>query len=306
MDRRLKQFLAVAEMGNVSLAADAMNVSQPTVSVNMRRLEEEYGVSLFQRSSRGVALTDYGQILLEHVRVMARLNANATIEIQARKQIDRPSVKIGTGSAWWSLFMREFIDKLRAENPELIVHVEVCSSFDGLRHLLSGDVQCFVGTKVATISEGLSFDFETLFEVEDAYFVRDGHPLAGTRTNRSTLSAYPRLDVAPLVNRHVGVVDARMDNREPDWAHPLRAPLSTNSVTAGLDLLHDSNAYLVYPMAAAKEFKRHGIVKLDVEDRPRQAIPIGMYTVPEKTDNASITPLLERLRHEDWSRLQTS
>ena len=42
-----------------SLAAEALNVSQPTVSVNIRKLEDAHGVALFQRSSRGVVLTDY-------------------------------------------------------------------------------------------------------------------------------------------------------------------------------------------------------------------------------------------------------
>ena len=62
MDRRLKQFLAVAETGNVSVAADLLHVTQPTVSVNLHKLEEEHGVKLFDRSSRGMTLTDFGDI----------------------------------------------------------------------------------------------------------------------------------------------------------------------------------------------------------------------------------------------------
>lgn len=303
MDRRLRQFLAVAETGNVSLAAEAMNVSQPTVSVNIRKLEELHGVALFQRSSRGVVLTEYGQILYEHARVMARLDSHANAEIQARKLADRPALKIGCGHAWWPLFVRNAIDAFRQSVTDATVHVEICSSFDGLRHLMSGDVQCFIGSRVRAISEGLAFSFEHLFDVEDAYFVRAGHPLAQAPARREDLARFPRLDVAPLVNRHLGIVNAPGYVAEPDWSHPLRTPLSTNSVMAGLDLLQDSDAYLVYPVAVQPEFSRADVVILDVEDRPRDRIQIGIYTLSDLSVPEAAQPFLDSLRGHDFTTL---
>ncbi|MXQ09844.1 LysR family transcriptional regulator [Alphaproteobacteria bacterium GH1-50] len=301
MDRLLRQFLAVAEMGNVSLAAQAMNVSQPTVSVNMRKLEQQHGVPLFQRSSRGVILTEYGQILYEHVRVMARLDAHATAEIRARREIDRPTLKVATGFAWWPVAIREAVMAFRAEFPDTNLHVEICSSFDGLRYLLSGDAHVFFGSKVAAISGGLSFDFEKLFDVEDAYFARAGHPLSGREVERSDLAGYPRLDVAPVVNRHLGLVETPEAAPEPDWSHPLRAPLSTNSVTAGIELLRDSDAYLVYPVAVRPEFARRGVEMLNVRNRPRDRVDIGIYTLTEMSENSLVSAFLDRLRNRDWS-----
>ena len=305
MDRRLRQFLAVAETGNVSLAAEAMNVSQPTVSVNIRKLEEQHGVALFERSSRGVVLTEYGQILYEHARVMARLDSHANAEIQARKLADRPVLKIGCGHAWWPLFVRKAVGEFRNENTDTIVHVEICSSFDGLRHLMSGDIQCFIGSRVAGISEGLAFSFERLFDVEDAYFVRAGHPLTKGKARRRDLARYPRLDVAPLVNRHLGIINAPGYVAEPDWTHPLRTPLSTNSVMAGLNLLQDSEAYLVYPVAVAPEFSTAEVVVLDVEDRPRDRIQIGIYTLSDLSIPDVILPFLRDLRQCDYSKLMS-
>jgi DNA-binding transcriptional LysR family regulator len=300
MDRRLRQFLAVAETGNVSLAAEAMNVSQPTVSVNIRKLEEALGVALFQRSSRGVVLTDYGRILYEHASVMARLDAHARAEIEARKLLDRPSLKIGCGHAWWPLFVRQTVNAFRRDHPDTMLHVEICSSFDGLRHLLSGDVQCFVGSRVATISDGVTFGFEILFEVEDAYFVRAGHPLAGKQVYRRDLVAFPRLDVAPLVNRHLGIVEAPVGVKDPDWSHPLRTPMSTNSVMAGLDLLKDSDAFLVYPVSVKTDFLRSDVTILDVRDRPRDKVEIGIYTLSEGSMSDATHAFLNALSAREW------
>jgi DNA-binding transcriptional LysR family regulator len=300
VDRRLRQFLAVAETGNVSLAAEAMNVSQPTVSVNIRKLEEAHGVALFQRSSRGVVLTEYGRILYEHARVMARLDAHAQAEIKARKLLDRPSLKIGCGHAWWPLFVRETVNAFRLDHPDTMVHVEICSSFDALRLLMSGEVQCFIGSRVATISEGVTFAFETRFEVEDAYFVRAGHPLAGRQVFRSDLAGFPRLDVAPLVNRHLGIVEAPAAVKDPDWSHPLRTPISTNSVMAGLDLLKDSDAYLVYPVSVKPSFLRWDVTSLDVQDRPRDKVEIGIYTLSEGSVSAATHAFLNTLGARKW------
>jgi DNA-binding transcriptional LysR family regulator len=277
-----------------------MNVSQPTVSVNLRKLEETHGVALFERTSRGVVLTDYGRILYEHARVMARLDAHATAEIQARKLLDRPSLKIGCGHAWWPLFVRRAVGAFRGDFPDNLLHVEICSSFDGLRHLLSGDIHCFIGSRVGSISEGLAFSFAPLFEVEDAYFVRSGHPLAGKTVLRRDLAAFPRLDVAPLVNRHLGIVEAPSGVRDPDWSHPLRAPLSSNSVSAGLDLLKDCDAYLVYPVSVAPEFSRAGVTVLDVEDRPRDKVQIGVYTLDDVNENEAVRAFLGVLERHPW------
>lgn len=306
MDRRLRQFLAVAEMGNVSLAAEAMHISQPTVTVNIRKLEDEHGVELFKRSSRGVVLTDYGRILYEHVKVMARLDAHAAAEIQARRQLDRPSLKVGCGFAWWSPLVRPSLAAFRAQQPDVTVHTEICSSFDGLRHLHSGDVQCFLGSRVDGISNASTYNFERLFAVEDTYFVRKGHPLAEQRVRRSDLKQFPRLDVAPLVNRHLGIVETPVAVSELDWSHPLRTPLSTNSVMAGWDLLRSSNAYLLYPVSVTTEFADAGIVALEVEDRPHDTVEIGIYTLSDITPNEIVGSFLELLRQQDRSSIKMS
>ncbi len=299
MDRLLRQFLMVAEIGSVSLAAEAMNISQPTVTVNMRKLEDKHGVTLLKRSSRGVLLTEYGRILYEHAKVMARLDAQAGAEIRSRRMLDRPSLKVGTGFAWWAPLVEPTLAAFRQGWPEVIVHVEICSSFDGLRHLHSGDVQCFLGSRVNGVNTTAGFTFEKLFEVEDRYFVRQDHPLAGHTIRRRDLKAFPRLDVAPLVNRHFGIVEAPTSVSEPEWSHPLRAPLSTNSVMAGWSILRNSDAYLIYPIAVKGEFEAAGLTVLDVSDRPSETVDIGIYTLKGITQSDVAAAFIDGLKHQD-------
>jgi len=61
-------FYAVANTGNISKAAKELYISQPAISKSVKKLEENIGVKLFERSSRGVVLTSEGELLYTHVK----------------------------------------------------------------------------------------------------------------------------------------------------------------------------------------------------------------------------------------------
>lgn len=292
MDRKLKQFLAVAETGKLSMAAELLNISQPTVTVNIRRLEEEHGLPLFERSSRGMTLTEHGRVLYEHVRVMDRLNEHAKAELRSLRLGSRPTIKIASGYTWWELCVRDASRKIQQAEQDFAFHVDLCSSFDGLRNLLSGDCAMFIGTRVLHLNEPQNFHFERLAHVEDGFFARATHPLQGKDITLADLHAFPRLDVAPFVNRHFGIAESTAPR--VDGNHPSNnlAVFSTNSMTSGISLLQDTDAYMIYPIVTETVFKGHGLAMLNVMDHPPQRIEIGIYTLSER----QLSPLLEQFR----------
>jgi DNA-binding transcriptional LysR family regulator len=81
---QLKAFQAVANNGSITKAAQVLHVSQPSVSKNLRNLEKDLGVRLFERSRRSVQLTDAGSSLLRHVNtILVHLD-------EARKELRSP------------------------------------------------------------------------------------------------------------------------------------------------------------------------------------------------------------------------
>ena len=68
---RAKAFLATAETGSYSAAADSLNLTQSTLGRQVQALEEELGVVLFERAGKGIQITPIGLDLVEHVKLMA-------------------------------------------------------------------------------------------------------------------------------------------------------------------------------------------------------------------------------------------
>ena len=82
--RQLDYFLAVAETLNVSRAATRVFVSQPALSRQIRLLEEELGVSLFERTARGMTLTDAGVLLRQRATSVVKDVASIKEDVGAQ------------------------------------------------------------------------------------------------------------------------------------------------------------------------------------------------------------------------------
>ena len=89
----LRYFLAVVEYGNFTRAAESCNVTQPTLSVGIARLEESLGQRLFHRTNRRVDLTPTGARFAEHAR---RIEAQFNLAEEAMKH-DRPETIVRLG-----------------------------------------------------------------------------------------------------------------------------------------------------------------------------------------------------------------
>lgn len=94
--RHLRYFVAVAEEGSLSVAAERrLHTAQPSLSRQIHDLEQEVGVQLFVRSSRGVTLTPAGRAFLEHARLAIREAAEAVAAARRAARPPKPSFSVG-------------------------------------------------------------------------------------------------------------------------------------------------------------------------------------------------------------------
>ena len=80
--RHLRSFVKIADIGSISRAAESLGIAQPSLSQQLLRLEDEVGLVLFQRTARGVALTEAGRIFLEHARQILRATEQAIEDVR--------------------------------------------------------------------------------------------------------------------------------------------------------------------------------------------------------------------------------
>ena len=98
--RQLDYFLAVARTGSFTAAAVALKVAQPTLTKSIRGLEQELGVTLFDRLPRGAALTAAGAALRRHAERVGVQMRDAAEELRSIGGGAGGLVSIGAGPAW--------------------------------------------------------------------------------------------------------------------------------------------------------------------------------------------------------------
>ena len=95
--RTLKYFLTVAREENITHAADVLHITQPTLSRQMAALEEKLGVTLFERGSHHITLTDSGMLLRRRAQEIVELTCK-TVEEMAHADMDvAENISIGAG-----------------------------------------------------------------------------------------------------------------------------------------------------------------------------------------------------------------
>ncbi|GAA6502416.1 LysR family transcriptional regulator [Blautia parvula] len=115
--RHLKIFLAVAESGKMSLAAEQLFITQPSVSQAIRELEEHYQTLLFERLSKKLYITEDGKKL--YVTAKQLVTQFESLEESMQKENRREKLRIGGTITLGSGILSRVVRDLRAEQPDL-------------------------------------------------------------------------------------------------------------------------------------------------------------------------------------------
>ncbi len=123
---QLKTFLAIADVGNFTRAADEVNKTQSAVSMQMKRLEEVLGRPLFARDGRGSRFTHDGERLIEYARRIVSLSDEAVAAFT--KPDITGTVRFGTPDDYADIFLPEVLARFNRTHPLVTVDVECYSS----------------------------------------------------------------------------------------------------------------------------------------------------------------------------------
>lgn len=118
-------FLAVAEQGSLSRAAQVLNLTQPALTRTIKRLEAQVGAPLFERQPTGMTLTAYGEVLLRRARILENETQTTLSEIRALRGIGQGSVRLGVVSSAAEVLLPPSIMRMGAAFPETVFSIVV-------------------------------------------------------------------------------------------------------------------------------------------------------------------------------------
>ena len=127
--RVLNYFLTVAREGTISKAAEVLHLSQPTLSKQLKDLEEELGVQLFIRGNREISLTEDGVYLQNRGKEILSLVSTTTLNLQ-KNEVIGGDILIGGGETQAFQFLTDILNHLMERHPDIKVHMYSGNSDD--------------------------------------------------------------------------------------------------------------------------------------------------------------------------------
>ncbi|WP_111429727.1 LysR family transcriptional regulator [Rhodobacteraceae bacterium DSL-40] len=246
--RKLEQFVAVAEEGHFHRAAQRLGMSQPPLTVAIRRLEEDLGVTLIERGGNRISgLTEAGRVFLREARDTLR-QAHHAIFIARETAAGRTGlVRLGyVGSALYGR-LPDAIRAFRAARPDVRLELREATTASQIASLRDGTLDVAVVIPPLSDASGIAlhgFDQDRL-----CMALPVDHPLAGQAgLTLSDLAEEPFILWPMIEGRgfHLQVMrlctEARFSPRITQEAHGMHAVLSLVAVGAGVSIVPASMA----------------------------------------------------------------
>ena len=138
---QLRAFLAAAERGSFRRAAEALYLTQPSLSARVHNLEEELGVSLFHRMGRGVRLTEMGRAFLPFAeRAMEALRQGRDV-IDSARDASGGVLNMASARAIGTYTLPSILERFRHRYPNIKVHINIGRSSDVLQMVVEEEAQ---------------------------------------------------------------------------------------------------------------------------------------------------------------------
>lgn len=176
--RHLRYFLAVADALHFTKAAEGLPVSQPALSAQVKQLEQEVGVPLFDRVGRSVQLTRAGSIFREHARRALREMELAQVAIAEAEGLQRGTLAVGVVQTVNAYLVPKIVSRFSTLHPHVGLRLDELSGPDIEAGVKSGLLDVGIGF-VPVLSDRI--DSQPMFEEDFVFIAAPRHRFAKRR-----------------------------------------------------------------------------------------------------------------------------
>lgn len=205
-----RAFYTVATYGNISKAAEALYISQPALSKSISKLEEGLNIKLFSRTSKGVKLTNEGEILYNHLKVAFDTIGKGEEEIKKINELGIGQLKIGVSTSLCKYILLDYLQDYIITNPHIKVIIDCHSTVNTLKLLQDGKIDIGLICET-TIPNG--FIYHPLKEIHDIFVASDSYlsNLSVREHDENDLIKFNSLFFAGNLSSYVNSSSEKMD-----------------------------------------------------------------------------------------------
>lgn len=207
LDGPLKSFLVLAELGRMSKAAERLGRTQPALSAQLARLEDELGEALFFRTSKGLVLTEAGELFRRYVEVAATALADGQEAVRALSGLERGELTVGGGATVTTYLLPPALRRFHERYPQIRLRVREQGSQAIIDGVLAGELDLGIVTLPVRADR---LHVEPWLEDELLLIVPPGHRLERKKTFRwrdleghSLVLFEPGTAVRALIDEHL-------------------------------------------------------------------------------------------------------
>lgn len=279
---QIDHFVAIVDTGSIRAAARQLGVSQPNLTRSLQQLEQDLGVQLLQRTSRGVVLTRAGSSFLSHARVAREEMRKAADEARRMVATERGLLSIGVSPVGAALLLPELVNTIRRAHPECRIRILEMSP-TGVLPLVRDEVLDLGIAQRTALGLDAGLNFRPLFELQMRVAARPGHPLSGIRDLRELADAsWLAMTVPGSSEDIVNLTYAKLGIPAPVPA------VHCGSYSVSLELIASSDLVTVLPPVVLRDCILSGKLQEIPLSEPLLPLVVGSYT----RANSPPTPLM--------------
>lgn len=284
-------FYIVAKNGSISAAANILYISQPAITFQIKKLEEQLGVSLFTRTKHGVLLTDEGNVLFNYVKTAIESINNGENVLSNLKKLDSGTIRIGVSTTICRYILMPYIEKFHEMYPNVDIQINNNLSNNLIKELRIGNLDILILFKPSIDNKDLKI--QELVDVQDIFIGNKKYfDSMNGKINLKDLEQNPLIFPSSSSNSRIYLNKYLKDNNSnlKPKLEVVSYNLIVDLVKAGFGIGYATKEFV------SDEIKDKSLFEIKIEPAiPKRSIVIA--TIDKKEPNFSTKKLIEMMKN---------
>lgn len=282
-------FYIVAKNGSISAAADVLFISQPAITFQIKKLEEQLGISLFTRTKHGVILTDEGKVLFDYVNNAIENIINGENALSNLKNLDSGIIRIGASTTVCRHVVMPYLEKFHELYPKIDIQIVNNLTTNLLKELRNGNLDILFLNM--PMHENKDLNIIPINDVQDIFVGnKKYYDLTKGKVNLKELNIYP-LIFQKLPSNTRAYLNNYLNSNNVDLKPQLEVVsynLIMDLVKAGFGIGYATKEFI------KNELENKTLYEIEVIPRVPKRF-IGIATMDKKTPNYTVKKLIDMM-----------